>query len=82
MPHSSFHCLEGCWLGTGQAGHCVLIVLGCDCLLERALPAYTFLPGCPQWTVRLQCWTCQLAPRSPSYEGSGAQWQGRMGITS
>jgi len=50
-------------------------------LSERALPAYTFLPGCPQWTVRLQCWTCQLAPRSPSYEGSGAQMQGRMGIT-
>jgi len=52
-------------------------VIGC----WRALPAYTFLPGCPQRTARPQGWTCQRAPRSPSYEGSGAQWQGRRGIT-
>lgn len=80
MPHWSSLSWR-CWLGTGQAGHCVLIVSCCDWLLGRALPAYTSLPGCPQRTVRLQCWTCQLAPRSPSYEGSGAQWQGRKGIT-
>lgn len=58
----------GGWLGTGQA-----CLLWCNWLLKRALPAYTFLPGCPPSTaVRLQCWTCLLAPRSPNYEGSGA----------
>lgn len=66
-----------CWLGTGQAGRCVLFVSR----LVPALPACTSLPGCPQWTVRRQRWTCQRAPRSPSYEGSGAQWQGRAAVT-
>lgn len=56
-------------LGTGQAS---VSCLCCDWLSERALPAYTFLPGCPRWTEGLQSWTCQLAPRSPSYEESGA----------
>lgn len=64
-----------CWLGTGQAGRAFCVVIG------PALPACTSLPGCPQWTVRLQRWTCQRAPRSPSYEGSGAQWQGRAAVT-
>lgn len=54
-----------CWLGTGQAGRAFCVAIG------PALPACTSLPGCPQWTVRPQRWTCQRAPRSPSYEGSG-----------
>lgn len=70
-PHWSFS-VSRWWLGTGQEGHCVLIVLWLAA--GGALPAYTCLPGCPQRTVRLQGWTCLLAPRSPSYEGSGAQW--------
>ncbi len=79
MPHSSFHSGR-CWLGAGQAGQCVRFVSCCDWPLERALPAYTFLPGCSQQTVRLQYWTCQLAPRSPSYEGSGHSGKAEWGL--
>lgn len=61
---------DGGWLGTGQAS--VACLLCCDWLSERALPAYTCPPGCPRWTGGPRSWTCQLAPHSPSYGGSGA----------
>lgn len=68
---------DGGWLGTGQAS--VACLLCCDWLSERALPAYTSPPGCPRWIGGPRSWTCQLAPRSPSYEGSGAHCKAEGG---